>query len=84
MCKERYWVKEPSTAKKQPAGPSKRQWKCVKLREEVNQLKKVYTEATQEEKEGIDELQKEKLKMLRLAKRAESLKQGQKKFAANG
>ena len=42
-----------------------------------------YLNTPQEEKEGIDELQKEKLKKLRLAKRAESLKQGRKKFAAN-
>jgi hypothetical protein len=83
MCKERFGVKEPSITKKQPAGPSKRQRKCVKLREEINQLKKAFLEAPQEEKEGIDELQKEKLKKLRLAKRAESLKQSRKKFAAN-
>ena len=83
MCKERFGVKEPSITKKQPAGPSKRQRKCVKLREEINQLKKAFLEAPQEEKEGIDELQKEKLKKLRLAKRAESLRQGRKKFAAN-
>ena len=83
MCKERFGVKETSASQKRPSGPSKRQRKCKKLREEINQLKQTYQEAPQEEKEGINELQKEKLKKLRLAKRAESLKKSRKKFSAN-
>ena len=84
MGKERYGVVESGIAhKKKPAGPSKRQRRCKRLREEINQLKQTYKEAPQDEKEGINELQKEKLKMLRLAKRAESLKQGRKKFSLN-
>ena len=80
MCKERYGVMEKSTGKKQPAGPSKRQRKCMQLREEIKKLKQTYLEAPEEEKEGINELQMDKLKKLRLAKRAESLKNARNKF----
>ena len=66
-----------------PAGPSKRQRKCKKLRDEINQLKAAYNNAPEEEKEGINELQREKLKKLRLAKRAETLKKNRKKFSSN-
>ena len=84
MCKERFGVIDKSTThKKQPSGPSKRQRKCKRLRDEINQLKQAYKEAPDEEKEGINELQSEKLKKLRLAKRAESLKQSRKKFTVN-
>ena len=84
MCKERFGVIDKSTTHtKKPSGPSKRQRKCKKLRDEINQLKQTYKEAPDEEKEGIDELQREKLKKLRLAKRAESLKQSRKKFTVN-
>ena len=83
MCKERFGVKELSIQKKPSAGPSKRQRKCVRLREEINKLKQAYNDAPQEEKEGIAELQREKIKTLRLAKRAESLKQSRKKFSSN-
>ena len=85
MSKERFGIVEPRSSGKQknPAGPSKRQRRCKRLREEINQLKTAYNEAPQEEKEGINELQKEKIKKLRLAKRAESLKQNRKKFSNN-
>ena len=84
MSKERFGVKEPATGvKKQPAGPSKRQRKCKKLRDEINLLKAAYNNAPEVEKEGIKELQSEKLKKLRLAKRAETLKQNRKKFSSN-
>ena len=84
MSKERFGVIEPSSERqKQPAGPSKRQRRCKRLREEINQLKSAYKEAPQDEKEGIKELQAEKLKNLRLAKRAETLKQNRKKFSSN-
>ena len=46
-------------------------------------MKAAYKEAPREEKEGINELQKEKLKSLRLAKRAETLRQNRKKFSSN-
>ena len=84
MSKERFGVKEPATGvKKQPSGPSKRQRKCKRLRDEINQLKAAYKDAPDAEKEGIKELQSEKLKKLRLAKRAETLKQNRKKFSSN-
>ena len=84
MSKERFGIIEHGdTRKKRPSGPSKRQRKCRKLREEINQLKQTYKDAPEHEKEGIDELQKEKLKKLRLAKRAESIRQSRKKFSAN-
>ena len=44
--------------------------KCSKLRDDINLLKKAVEEAPDEEKEAIKELQSEKLKKLRLAKRA--------------
>ena len=53
------------------------------MREEINKLKEAYTNAPEEEKEGIDQLQKEKLKKLRLKKRAESIKQKRKKRSRN-
>ena len=40
-------------------------------------------EAPQEQKDGIQELQKEKLRKLRLAKRAETIRQNRKKFTNN-
>ena len=81
MCKERFSIKKPSIVKKQPAGPSKRQRKCMQLREGINRLKQAYKKAPPE-KEANDELQME-LKKLRPKKRAESLKQNRKKFSSN-
>ena len=83
MCKERFGIKETSVTQKKSSGPSKRQRKCKRLREEINQLKQTYNEAPEGEKEGIKELQSEKLRKLRLAKRAESLRKNRKKFSAN-
>ena len=80
--KERFGLKEEKQ-KPKPAGPSKRQKKCIELREEINKLKKAYKKAPEEEKEGIDQLQQEKLKKLRLKKRAESIKQNRKKLSRN-
>ena len=48
-----------------------------------NITENAYKEAPQEEKDGIQELQGEKLKKLRTAKRAESLRQSRKKFSNN-
>ena len=83
MCKERFGVREQSSRETIKTGPSRRQKKCKELREEITVLKKAYTEAPQEEKKAIQELQGEKLKKLRLAKRAESLRHNRKKFSNN-
>ncbi|MCP4273336.1 MAG: hypothetical protein GY781_15495 [Gammaproteobacteria bacterium] len=80
--KDRFGVKE-GKQKSQPAGPSKRQKKCIKLREEIKKLKVTYKNAPEEEKEAINQLQQEKLKKLRLKKRAESIKQNRKKLSRN-
>ena len=48
--------------KNQPAGPSKRQKKCLELRQNINRLKKAYNDAPEEEKKAIQELQQEQLK----------------------
>ena len=83
MCKERFGLREQSIKENIKCGPSRRQKKCKDLREEITVLKKAYAEAPQEEKMAIQELQGEKLKKLRLAKRAESLRQNRKKFSNN-
>ena len=82
LCKERYGVKE-EREKKKPKGPSSRQRRCTRLRKEINMLKQAYSEAAEEEKEAVKQLQEEKLKELRLAKRAESLRKKRKAFAKN-
>ena len=82
ICKERFGLKEGNEKSKQ-GGPSRRQLKCKRLREEINILKKTYQEAPEEEKAAIQELNKEKGRALRLAKWAEANKQSRKKFAAN-
>ena len=82
VARERFGLKEDKQ-KPKSVGPSRRQKKCSKLREEINKLKEAYTNAPEEEKEGIDQLQKEKLKKLRLKKRAESIKQKRKKRSRN-
>ena len=50
------------------SGPSSRQRRCKRLREEIATLKKAYTEAPPEERDGIQEIQGEKLKQLRMSK----------------
>ena len=55
----------------------------MQLREEIKKLKQTYLEAPEEDKEGINELQMDTLKKLRLAKCAESLKNARKKFSSN-
>ena len=74
---------EETEQKTQPAGPSKRQTKCKQLRQEINKLKRTYEKAPEEEKVAINQLQQEKIKKLRLKKRAESIKQARKQFARN-
>ena len=50
------------------------------MREEISKLKEAHANAPLEEKDAINQLQQEKLKKLRLAKRAESLKSNRKQF----
>ena len=82
FCRDRFGVEEIEH-KSKPAGPSKRQKKCHQLRQEINKLKKTYKNAPEEEKVAINQLQQEKIKELRLKKRAESIKQTRKQFARN-
>ena len=64
-------------------GPSRRQ-KCMSnLRKEIKKLDKAVTSAPEEEKEGIRELQKEKLRDLRMKKRAENVRKNRQKFKKN-
>ena len=65
------------------SGPSRRQRKCEKLRQEIKTLKDTYLNAPEEEKPAINELQKETLQKLRLAKRADSLRKNRKKYSSN-
>ena len=84
MCKERFGLEERSGKKSQEGkGPSRRQRKCNELRREIKKLNKAYKEAPEEEKEGIKELHDEKLKSLRLKKRAESVRKNRKEFSKN-
>ena len=64
-------------------GPSRRQRKCKQLREDIKKLKNAVQQAPEEEREAISQLHREKLKRLRLSKRAESIKQNRKKFSKN-
>ena len=82
MCRERFGVREKNGGNKK-CGPSKRQLKCAKLRREINELKNAYKVASASEKEAIQEVNSAKLRQLRLAKRAESIRKHRKKFSAN-
>ena len=79
---DRFGAKE-AKQKTQSSGPSKRQKKCKTVREEIKRLKETHKNAPEEEKEAINQLQQEKLKNLRLMKRAESIKQNRKKYSRN-
>ena len=84
MGKDRFGVKEGNRKKhEEMKGPTRRQRKCKKLREDINLLKESYRNAREEEKAGVKQLQDEKLRELRLAKRAESLKKSRKKYTRN-
>jgi len=63
-------------------GPSRRSH-ITNLRAEIKLLDKAVKSAPEEEKEGIKELQKEKLRSLRLKKRAESIRKNRRKFRKN-
>ena len=82
MCKERFGVKEGKNESTK-SGPSKRQLKCAKLRKEINELKNAYKGAPISEKVAIQELNSAKLRQLRLAKRAESIRKHRKNFSSN-
>ena len=83
MGRERFGIKSTERMKNQPAGPSRRQKKCLELRQNINRLKKAYNDAPEEEKKAIQELQQEQLKQLRLSKRAETLRKNRKKVTRN-
>ena len=83
MGRERFGIKSTERIKDQPAGPSRRQKKCLELRQNIDRLKKAYNEAPEEEKKAIQELQQEQLKQLRLSKRAETLRKNRKKVTRN-
>ena len=53
------------------------------MRQEIKTLKQAYLQAAEEEKEGVKRLQEDKLRELRLAKRAESLMKKRKAYAKN-
>ena len=69
ICRERFGEKE-NKKKGKSGGPSKRQKKCKKLREQINILKETFRNAQESEKEGVRQLQEDKLRELRLVKRA--------------
>ena len=84
LGKERFGTKEKKDREKtQPSGPSRRQRKCKRLREEINMLKEAYLNADEDQKEGIGQLQEEKLRKLRLTKRAETIRKNRKKYVSN-
>ena len=84
MGKDKFGTKEIGKRNQEEArGPTRRQKKCKRLREEIKKLKENYNNAKEEEKEGIQQLQEDKLRELRLAKRAESLKKSRKRYTRN-
>ena len=83
MGKERFGYKNTERKKEQPSGPSRRQKKCLELRQNINKLKKAFYDAPEEEKKAINELQNEQIKLLRLSKRAETMRKNRKKMTRN-
>ena len=81
MCVERFGIQEKKTAVAK--GPSRRQKQVSQLRAEIKKLNKTIQSAPEEEKEAIKELQRDKLRNLRLKKRAESLRKNRRKFRKN-
>ena len=78
---ERFGVSEKKSSKTR--GPSRRQ-KCMSnLRREIKKLDKAVKSAPDEEKDGIKQLHKEKLRDLRLKKRAENVRKNRQKFRKN-
>ena len=83
FSRERFGEKKKEGKAPQTGGPSRRQQKSKRLRQEINKLKKAYEEAPAEEKDAINQLQQEKLKALRLTKRAETMRKNRRKFSRN-
>ena len=84
LGKERFGTKEKKErVERQTSGPSRRQRKCKRLREEINKLKEAYLNAREDQREGIEQLQEEKLRQLRLTKRAESIRKNRQKYVKN-
>ena len=84
LGKERFGTKEKKDREnKQSSGPSRRQMKCKRLREEINMLKEAFMNADEDQKEGIGQLQVEKLRLLRLTKRAETIRKNRQKYVKN-
>ena len=80
---ERFGPEETRESKKKHCGPSRRQQKAKEIRSEIKKLKQAFKEAAEDEKQGIDQLQREKLKKLRHMKRSENLKKSRGKFKKN-
>ena len=81
MGVERFGVVEKKRATTR--GPSRRQ-KCMSaLRKEIKKLDRAVKSAPEEEREGIQLLQKDKLRDLRLKKRAENVRKNRQKFRKN-
>ena len=81
VCLDRFG--EVESGKKRSGKPSRRQNKGQKLREQIKALQSAWKEAPEEEKEGIQVLQRESIKKLRLLKRAESIRLKRKKNKEN-
>ena len=84
LGKERFGIKDNKEKEKlRTNGPSRRQRKCKRLREEINKLKEAFWNANEDQKEAIGQLQGEKLRQLRLTKRAESIRKNRQKYVKN-
>ena len=81
MITERFGFKERKTTA--TTGPSRRQKQITTLRAEIKILDKAVKSAPEVEKEGIKEIQREKLKNLRMKKRAESIRKNRRKYRKN-
>ena len=83
MVTERFGFKERKTSATCIKGPSRRQKHISSLRAEIKILDRAVKSAPEEEKDGIKEIQREKLKCLRMKKRAESIRKNRRKFRKN-
>ena len=82
LCLERFGEEEPAK-KKKLRKPSRRQTKCQKLRQQINEHKDKWRQATAEEREQLEELQEENIRHLRILKRAESIRKRRRKYKNN-
>ena len=81
LCLERFGEEEP--IKKRSRNPSRRQTKCQKLRQQINEHKEKWRRATTKEREQLEELQEENIRHLRILKRAESIRKRRRKYKNN-